>query len=264
MATEFKGKLTGREIDTLPDLVKAKQDAIAVQLKENGTIVLSGIKGGNLELMPATPSGDPMHYAYEAAGAVWNSATGYWEYRAVEGGLSDLTNKDMRLCYSEAQLTSAVQSGIFFNIKGRTSINKMVWTAAGALDNAFRGDNIEIAFINGGSTDAIPNSMSRTFWYCYKLRKIIGVIDIYYNTAYISFRAAYLLEDVWLKRLTVSVDLADSPRLSKESLVYMIKNAQPRAAITIKLASEVYNAYAMDATIVEELTKNPLVSLTRV
>ena len=33
---------------------------------------LSNIRSQSKEFMPATPSGDPMHYAYEAAGAIWN------------------------------------------------------------------------------------------------------------------------------------------------------------------------------------------------
>ena len=81
MAKEYKGKLTGAEIDSLPEQINSKQDQIAVMLRSDGSVVLSGIKGGVLELMPATPSGDPMHYAYEAVGAVWNSDTKLWAYR---------------------------------------------------------------------------------------------------------------------------------------------------------------------------------------
>ena len=53
-------------------MVGAKQDALQLTVKDNGNIVLSNIQGQSKEFMPATPSGDPMHYAYEAAGAEWN------------------------------------------------------------------------------------------------------------------------------------------------------------------------------------------------
>ena len=53
-------------------MVGAKQDALTLTVKDNGNIVLSNIQGQSKEFMPATPSGDPMHYAYEAAGAEYN------------------------------------------------------------------------------------------------------------------------------------------------------------------------------------------------
>ena len=53
-------------------MVGAKQDALQLTVKDNGNIVLSNIQGQSKEFMPATPSGDPMHYAYVAAGAEWN------------------------------------------------------------------------------------------------------------------------------------------------------------------------------------------------
>lgn len=102
-------------------MVGAKQDALQLTVKDNGNIVLSNIQGQSKEFMPATPSGDPMHYAYEAAGAVWNGTgadivkttpwadladddadktvvhkAGYWYLN----GLGDITNEQMRKIYA--------------------------------------------------------------------------------------------------------------------------------------------------------------------
>ena len=106
------------QIDTM---VGAKQDALTLTVKDNGNIVLSNIQGQSKEFMPATPSGDPMHYAYEAAGAEYNDTgadiikttpwadladddadktvvhkAGYWYLN----GLGDITTEQIRNIYN--------------------------------------------------------------------------------------------------------------------------------------------------------------------
>ena len=82
---------------------------------------LNNILSQSKKFMPATPSGDPMHYVYEAAGAVYNDTgkdivkstpwadladddidktvvhkAGYWYLN----GLGDITNEQMRDIYN--------------------------------------------------------------------------------------------------------------------------------------------------------------------
>ncbi len=136
--TEIKGKLT--ELDSqiedeatarteadaeLQTQINGKQEALTLTVKDNGNIVLANIQGQSKEFMPATPSGDPMHYAYVAAGAEYNDTgadivkttpwadmidddytgdygktvvhkSGYWYLN----GLGDITNKQMRKIYA--------------------------------------------------------------------------------------------------------------------------------------------------------------------
>ena len=91
-------------------LVGAKQDTLQLTVKDNGNIVLANLQGQSKEFMPATPSGDPMHYAYVAAGAVWNGTgeditrigrmtgdtivhkAGFWYLNE----LGDISNEEMR------------------------------------------------------------------------------------------------------------------------------------------------------------------------
>lgn len=262
MAKEYKGRLTGSQIDALYDQVQGKQNEIVVMAKDNGNVVLRGIGVSDIELMPATPSGDPLHYAYIAAGAVWNPQTGYWEYRAQEGGLADLTNEDMRICYSEAWLSSAVTSGVFYNMSGRTTINKMVWTSTAEFVNAVRGSNVEVAFIKGGGGAALPKNLLGSFWFCPSLKKIIGTIDAQYaSSSTIEFRDSPMLQVVSLKGLKTNVDLSHNPLISKSSVRDMIRNAAPTKAITIKLALEPYLNLATDADIVSDLSAQPLITL---
>ena len=52
------------------------KEELGIELLTNGNLKLT-LKGETREFMPATPSGDPMHYAYETAGAVYNATTDF-------------------------------------------------------------------------------------------------------------------------------------------------------------------------------------------
>lgn len=64
----------GSVYDVVGAIVSRESDE--VELLENGNIKLT-LKGTTKEFMPATPSGDPLHYAYEAAGAEYNATTDF-------------------------------------------------------------------------------------------------------------------------------------------------------------------------------------------
>lgn len=59
--------------DDVSEAVSGKQDALTLTVKDNGNIVIGNISGQSKEFMPATPSGDPMHWAYVSAGAEYNA-----------------------------------------------------------------------------------------------------------------------------------------------------------------------------------------------
>ena len=49
--------------NTTVEAIQKKE--LQLSVKDNGNIILSNANGESKEFMPATPSGDPMHYAYE-------------------------------------------------------------------------------------------------------------------------------------------------------------------------------------------------------
>lgn len=53
------------------------QQQLQLSVKDNGNIVLSNLNGESQEFMPATPSGDPMHWAYIAARAEYNATNDF-------------------------------------------------------------------------------------------------------------------------------------------------------------------------------------------
>lgn len=60
-------------ISEIEEEVATKQQELTLTVLDNGNIRISNLQGQTKDFMPATPSGDPMHYAYEAMGAVWNT-----------------------------------------------------------------------------------------------------------------------------------------------------------------------------------------------
>lgn len=76
MSKEQAAKLSGAA--SSEDLMRVIEDHMndGVELLKNGNIKLT-LKGTTKEFMPATPSGDPMHYAYEVAGANYNATTNF-------------------------------------------------------------------------------------------------------------------------------------------------------------------------------------------
>lgn len=62
-----------KEDAQLTNIINAKQDELMLTVLDNGNIRIGNLQGQTNEFMPATPSGDPMHYAYEEMGAVYNT-----------------------------------------------------------------------------------------------------------------------------------------------------------------------------------------------
>ena len=70
-----------------------------------------------------------------------------------------------------------------------------------------------------------------------------------------------MLEYVKIDLLSSSIIFADSPNLSKNSVLYMIQKAAPTTAITVTLHPDAYARLANDSEIVAALEAQPLVSL---
>ena len=224
--------------------IKTKQDTLTITTKPNGNIVIGNLPGQSKEFMPATPSGDPMHYAYEAVGAVWNASTGYWSYRAEEGGLSDLTNADMRLAYVEAYLSTAIDEGVRFGGTARLLINKTEWASAKAIGNSYcKNNNLEVAEIARKHQNCIFSTAYNCFNYNPKLHTILGLLDYKYSSGAGSappYKECYALQNITVRNLKHNIAFSDSSHLSKESLLYMINNCASNATFTITLHPDVY------------------------
>ncbi|MEE0962570.1 MAG: hypothetical protein U0L54_08510 [Bacteroidales bacterium] len=88
-----------------------KKSLREVDGKVEGSVIVDGDSVVNIQeivdvsrkgsqWMPATPSGDPMHMAYVAAGAVWDKATKTWS----ANGKSGLSNSEIRSLYNKSDM----------------------------------------------------------------------------------------------------------------------------------------------------------------
>lgn len=224
--------------------LKDKQDTLTLTTKPNGNIVIGNLAGQTKEFMPATPSGDPMHYMYEAAGAVWNEDTGYWELN----GLVDITNEEMREIYSSGFHIRSVDylAKWFLGTRTRTNINKADWTKVAPLSYMCANSRTMLHF-HMGEGWALPDAMSYAFYGCQNIVLIIGVISGAYCTNYVAtFGECYNLQYINIHSLKADISFPDSPLLSKESLLYMIDNCAEDVSFTITLHPDVYNKCSED------------------
>ena len=294
--TEIKGKLT--ELDSqidgeatartnadaeLQTQINSKQEALTLTVKDNGNIVLANIQGQSKEFMPATPSGDPMHYAYVAAGAIYNDTgadivktapwadladddadktvvhkAGYWYLN----GLGDITNTQMRNIY--LYVNSFVSYSIleaFYASKIRTNFNLSNTRGDFGIVSctaAFTRSMIEVLYcgfyINIGHTQFF---LANT-----PIKYVIGMIR--FNKGFDNnnaFKNCKNLCCISLARLSKSISLSDSPLLSTKSVLYAVNNEEATSPITITLHADVYNRCMANADILAALEQHTNVSL---
>lgn len=256
-----------------------------VELLGNGNIKLT-LKGTTKEFMPATPSGDPLHYAYESAGAEWNDTEeditktitipswqnfGEWITEDVVhkskcymiGTCGDLTSSDMAVIYNDSKwwLTE--------NSAGLSPVGRYSLIPKKYVDYFYKTINFQQTF-NG-------NKVMQDLWIRHKsvanpnrqievkvsninylgqgsvFKRIIGVIDCSKVTTTPMTINPVNLEYINIINLKTSLIFRFTPNISKDSIKYMIVNANPTSAITITLHADRYAQLAEDADIVAAL-----------
>ena len=285
--SQIEGEATARtKADTeLQTQINGKQEALTLTVKDNGNIVLANIQGQSKEFMPATPSGDPMHYAYVTAGAEYNDTgadivkttpwadmidddytgdygktvihkAGYWYLN----GLGDITNDEIRRIY---QLTSTFPESLYLEerFKGlsiRTNFfsNKSIGGWGSALISALIYTNRSIISFAFTEIRAVANNF-HVFAYS-SVRHIIGtIISLKTNTSI--FEGSTIIS-VKINKLCINL-LIPSPNLSCKSVLYMINNEAATSSITITLHANVYNRCMANADILAALEAHTNISL---
>lgn len=272
-------------------MVGAKQDALQLTVKDNGNIVIANIQGQTKEFMPATPSGDPMHYAYEAAGAEWNGTgadiikttpwadladddadktvvhkAGYWYLN----GLGDITNEQMRDIYNttinfgispnmeEALRDMPVRTNFFLSHRAGYQLSTIYAT--------FFGSSVEVAKVCFISDSPNMFLYARDIGYTamnnINLKHFIGKINASSTTRTSSgFNKTTNLKTIQIINLKSDIDFSYSPLLTSKSILYMITNEAATSAISITLHADAYARAMANADIVAALQAHPNVSL---
>lgn len=227
---------------------------------------IDGIAGG-----ATTPSGDPMHYAYEDCGAVWNEDTGYWEFYDMK----DITSAEMRKAYARGSwYTGASAMGaLCANNEQSSSAIRFNFARTGPWSvnvdmDYFSQPNPYVEFINLTFDNNLISApftnatyLNDAFSGCSKLRRIYGEIETSgTNGVRDAFKGCASLEDVSLYGLKLSISFSDSPKLSKTSLLYAINNASSETLI-ITLHASAYSRLANDSEVKIALNKKKNITL---
>lgn len=245
-------------------LAMVDYSSLTLTTKPNGNIEIGNLAGQTKEFMPATPSGDPMHYVYlKVYGLSYDETTGLWAYRADEGGLTDLTTEEVQNMWFVAGGLDMKNSNycrwankVNLLFPARTNICSSYYGEGQGYTNADwnfafnQNSTIEVAVITTKPTTyssiaAQPYYCAGMFAYCYKLRRIIGGLSFEYiyknDSRYTNmFTQCPLLESVEIWLLNRNLGFPNSPLLSKESLLFMINNCASNASFTITLHPDVY------------------------
>ena len=284
---QYTSKFSGEEIDSILDNVESKQNksTLVGDLATKVNALSASDKAsflGKIGAMPATPSGDPMHYAYVAAGAEWNGTgmdivkttpwadmvddeadktvvhkAGYWYLN----GLGDITTEQMRMIYNEKD-NNTFLSNSFRQIKQKT--NMPIFTTGTYVDADCVGYG-SLAKVIYFDERARVNKIYAGFRNSYNLCHILGVfsLDAISNSSYaqLFLSACSKLISVKISKIKINLSLSTLPMLSCKSILYMIQNEIATTNITITLHADAYARAMVNADILAALKAHPYVSL---
>lgn len=216
------------------------------------------------------PVGGYNRALYEAAGAKFNKATGFYELN----GLTDITEEQMSDIYAENFSKSLIWRGME---KGRTniptlyeynypSINSLLAPLKIKFYYAFASSAVEIIKISReGRCVTLESDSSYSFYNCLNLKEVLGIINVEFVNTLERFFNVYSgcpkLKTIKIARLKKNINMSKSPLLSKESILFMIKESIATSPITITLHADAYAMAMADAEIQAALQLKTNVSL---
>lgn len=231
---------------------------------------LSRARGTRLCYLPQEDNSGTLRDLYISAGAKYNETTGFYELN----GLTDITEEEMRAIYTQWQKdvgTAGHNTGwLTLPPNMRTNLPSLYRAdLISALSNSIGGSSVEVLCIAEQSNDTRVMYVAATQAVAQnnmpKLRRVIGIWR-YNNKNPSNFNFTYgqpfskcpLLEEIRMSKINKSHTFAVSPNLSKESVLYMITNANPPSgaaagSITITLHPTAYTRLKDDADIVAAL-----------
>lgn len=233
--------------------------------------------GTRLCYLPQEDNSGTLRDLYISAGAKYNEATGYYELN----GLTDITEEEMKSIYNRYLIdigTNLRASGwLLLGAKIRTNLPCITRADIfSGMDNSISGTNVEVLRICAASSVVcyIGETVAVAHQSMPKLKKVIGIWRYNsenpsdYNFDYGQpFSKCPLLEEIRMGKINKSHTFAVSPNLSKESVQYMIENANPPSgaaagSIAITLHPTAYARLKDDADIVAALeAKGGIVTL---
>lgn len=267
----------GTVYDVVGAIVSRESDGVS--LLENGNIKLT-LRGTTKEFMPATPSGDPLHYVYEAAGAEYNDTGADITKIGVYGDtiihkanhwylneIGDLTTQEMAEIYSQRWTSKCTpMDNYFWKATSRTVCINLATDSGLGNYTFYYSYNIEKLKLTSSDLNHIllTSSTIASIIHLHSLAKILTILNSRNITAFKNwFDGCYALEEVRISALKCNISFKDCSNISKTSAKYMIDNAIPTSAIAIILHADAYARLVDDADIIAALnTKNTALDST--
>lgn len=184
---------------------------------------------------------------FEAAGAVFNDRTGYYELNT----LTDITERQMEEIYAEGvptigshHATCITHARTFLGISNHTGQIPLI----SPCDCFCMGNYYLEVVANFNQYLIFDSSLRRCLSGCNHLKRI-GVGDEYINASgYIlygpdkpaeTFSGLPMLEHVYIYKLRSDIQFRDSPLLDYDSVSYMVSNSANTSSITIYVHADV-------------------------
>lgn len=303
---QYTSKFSGEEIDSILDNVEGKQNksTLVGDLATKVNALSASDKAsflGKIGAMPATPSGDPMHWAYIAAGAEYNDTgadivktapwadmvddeadktvvhkAGYWYLN----GLGDITNDQMRLVFIKSYNTKIASTNssapdvslmrqfqdVVTNFPIISNNPSNTLNLFYVLNRTFQFGITRVVNMGGNSYKNGARSFITGAYNLYSfssspISHIIGYIILYNYKDYDTGMFGPSLKTVKIERLASDIKIGISPLLTCKSILYMINNEAATKAITITLHADAYARAMASADIIAALEAHPNVSL---
>lgn len=288
IANAGTGDVTTEQLNAVKDDVQANTTAINNEVARATQAELDAVeKGRQLALRTL----------YIAAGAEYNDTgadvakTAPWGETVTHkagcyylNGLGDITEDEMAYIYNWKGWESLAKSrrGLQNSNLPRTLLTT---GRVYMLGEFFNGYNAELSYHSNVELTVLPlgrhtgqdiawmpfsqNTGYKSLKYfcggCKNLKEIgsiyVGYIQDFGTSSNAAFYNCQKLEGVYLYKLATSITFESSPLLRKDSLLYMINNANLTSAITITLHAEAYARLENDADIVAALADQPLITL---
>lgn len=194
---------------------------------------------------------------------MFNEAAGDDGYARMDNGVFDCKLNGVPLTYEEAigvyasfplcKHRNPTRQIMFAGSRDKTlfPINASSFLSTSYLEAFTSCRNlVAVKFITSSNRPIVPISNARRlFQNCESLKYIYGVLAFAPNVdALDAFGRCLSLEEVRIKDLAKSLDLASSPKLSLDSVAFMVQNAANTTAITVTVHADVFAKLTGDTT----------------
>ena len=260
--------------------LSANETGVLIYINNQSNVTPALTDGWELQEQDSADKGRQLalRSLFIAAGATYNEETGYYSLNGVD----DLSEDDIKVCYAYKEIVYNLDKGrLAQGLKSLRAIYPYryptlqdAYKNSGSLKGVhfFRETPIEVFRVTPPNTSFLDDTrtsfmlpciiLTGTFAGCKHLHTVypmdLRVCTVLSTDAFSSCTALKELR-AWGLKLNLSV--SDSPLISKESILYIVKYALPTSAITITLHPDAYARLADDVDIVAALEAQPLVSL---